>query len=80
MCFANLCLGARTIYNSVLNPDLNSTYSGGMDEIGIYNRALSASEIQAICTDENNGQPLLAPSASNGQMSSDDSGFNGGLP
>jgi len=64
----------------VLNPDLNSTYSGGMDEIGIYNRALSASEIQAICTDENNGQPLLAPSASNGQMSSDDSGFNGGLP
>jgi len=54
--------------------------SGGTGGLGIYNRVLSASEIQAICTDENNGQPLLAPSASNGQMSSDDSGFNGGLP
>ena len=78
--FANLCLGARTIYNSVSNPDPGSTFSGGMDEIGIYNRALSASEIQAICTDENNGQPLPAPSVSNGQMSSDDSSFHGGLP
>jgi hypothetical protein len=38
-------------------------FSGGLDEFGIYNRALSAAEVQAICTEENNGQPLTPPSA-----------------
>lgn len=57
--FGNLLLGARTTYGSASNPV--GTFSGGLDEFGIYNRALSASEIQAICTEENNGQPLPPP-------------------
>jgi hypothetical protein len=32
-----------------------------MDEIAIYNRALSAAEIQAVCTGQNNGEPLPPP-------------------
>jgi len=63
--FGNLLLGGRTTYGSVSNP--NTLFSGGMDEFGIYNRALSAAEIQAICTEENGGQPLPPPSASRGQ-------------
>jgi hypothetical protein len=51
-----------------------------MDEFGIYNRAISYAEIQAICTEENNGQPLSPPSASNGQTTSGDTGFHVGLP
>lgn len=42
------------------------TYAGLMDEIALYNRALSASEIQAICTEQNHGEPLALPTASNG--------------
>jgi Concanavalin A-like lectin/glucanases superfamily len=42
------------------------TYAGLMDEIALYNRALSASEIQAICTEQNHGEPLALPAASNG--------------
>jgi hypothetical protein len=57
--YANLLVGARTTFGSVENPV--SAYSGGLDEIGIYNRALSAAEIQAICTEENNGEPLPPP-------------------
>ena len=41
-------------------------FVGLMDEIAIYNRALSAEEIQAICTDQNNGQPLTLPTPSTG--------------
>jgi hypothetical protein len=41
-------------------------YSGLMDEIALYNRALSALEIQAICTEQNHGEPLALPAASNG--------------
>jgi hypothetical protein len=37
-----------------------------MDEIAIYNRALSASEIQAICTEQSNGEPLTQPAPSTG--------------
>ena len=40
---------------------LNQTYSGLLDEVAIYNRALSAAEIQEICTEDNNGEPLPAP-------------------
>lgn len=40
---------------------LNQTYNGSLDEIAIYNRALSAAEIQEICTEDNNGEPLPAP-------------------
>jgi len=40
---------------------IDNGYSGLLDEAAIYNRALSASEIQAICTDQNNGEPLPPP-------------------
>jgi hypothetical protein len=36
-------------------------FSGLMDELAVYNRALSASEISAICLDQNNGEPLPSP-------------------
>jgi Concanavalin A-like lectin/glucanases superfamily len=42
----------------------NRFFAGLMDELAIYNRALSASEIQAICMEQNNGEPLPAPPAS----------------
>jgi hypothetical protein len=32
-----------------------------LDEIAIYNRALSLSEIQTICTEDNHGEPLPPP-------------------
>ena len=44
--FTNILLGGRTTFASVANPDL--LFSGGMDEISFYSRALSASEIQMI--------------------------------
>jgi subtilisin-like proprotein convertase family protein len=47
--FTNLLFGARTTFNSVLSP--NAAFSGGMDEMSIYDRALSDSEIQAIFAD-----------------------------
>ena len=51
--FGNLLLGAKTTYNSEANP--GNAYSGGLDELGIYNRALSAAEVQGIYTEENGG-------------------------
>jgi hypothetical protein len=42
----------------------NRFFVGLMDELAIYNRALSASEIQAICTEQNNGEPLPPPPTS----------------
>lgn len=42
------------------------TFSGSMDKIALYNRALSQSEIQAVCAQENHGQPLILPTASTG--------------
>jgi hypothetical protein len=39
----------------------NRFFSGLMDEVAIYNRALSAAEIQAVCTEQNDGEPLPPP-------------------
>jgi hypothetical protein len=39
------------------------TFAGLMDEITLYNRALSGAEIQALCTAQNNGEPLPAAAA-----------------
>ena len=44
--FTNLVLGARTAFNSVANPA--NVFAGEMDEISVYNRALSANEIASI--------------------------------
>jgi Concanavalin A-like lectin/glucanases superfamily len=41
-------------------------FSGLMDDVALYNRALSATEIQGICIQENHGQPLEQPDASAG--------------
>jgi hypothetical protein len=48
----------------------NRFFAGLMDELAIYNRALSASEIQAICTEQNHGEPLptLRTFPSNGRF------------
>jgi hypothetical protein len=39
----------------------NKFFAGLLDELAIYNRALPASEIQTICTEENDGEPLPPP-------------------
>ena len=39
----------------------NRLFAGLMDELAIYNRALSASEIQAVCIEQNHGEPLPPP-------------------
>ncbi len=44
----------------------NAFFAGLLDEIAIYNRALSASEIQAVCKDDNNGE--LPPVPTPGSM------------
>jgi bla regulator protein BlaR1 len=52
------------------NWSTNRAFAGLMDEIALYNRALSASEIQAMCTDENHGEPLTSPNSSTGWFES----------
>ena len=44
--YTNLLFGASTYYNSPSSPD--NVYSGLMDEMSLYNRALSSNEIAAI--------------------------------
>ena len=46
------------------------TFAGLMDEIAIFNRALSASEIRTICTEQNHGEPLPLPAPSTGWFES----------
>lgn len=38
------------------NPDYNSFFKGIINQVALYNRALSTSEIQAICKEDNNGE------------------------
>jgi len=52
------------------NWSTDRAYAGLMDEIAIYNRALSAEEIQSICVAENHGEPLATPSPSTGWFES----------
>jgi Concanavalin A-like lectin/glucanases superfamily len=52
------------------NSTFNRLYAGLMDEIAVYNRALSASEIQAICAEQNHGEPLTLPTPSTGWFES----------
>ncbi|MGA9451422.1 MAG: LamG domain-containing protein [Verrucomicrobiia bacterium] len=52
------------------NWSTDRAFAGLMDEIAIYNRALSSSEIQAICTEENHGEPLTLPPQSSGWFES----------
>jgi len=44
----------------------NRSYVGLMDELALYNRALSATEIQTLCTEENHDEPLALPTPSSG--------------
>jgi hypothetical protein len=39
----------------------NCFFSGLLDEVAVYNRALSEAEIRAIGTEENSGEPLSPP-------------------
>jgi subtilase family serine protease len=52
--FTNLLLGGHTLYGSVSNP--SEVFSGGMDELSLYNRALSSNEIAAIYLTGNYGK------------------------
>ena len=55
------------------NPGSWSTgraFAGLMDELAIFNRALSPSEIKAICEDQNHGEPLTLPAPSTGWFES----------
>jgi hypothetical protein len=52
--FPNLLLGAKTTYNSERHP--GNLFAGCLEEFGIHDRALSATEIQAIY-DIENGNP-----------------------
>jgi len=52
--YTNLLLGARTTYNSVSSP--GARYTGLMDEVTVYNRALASNEIAAIYTAGSNGK------------------------
>jgi hypothetical protein len=45
-------------------------YAGLMDEIALYNRALSAAEIQTLCPREGQGEPLASPTPSAGWFES----------
>lgn len=42
----------------------NTFFDGLLNEVAIYNRALSTAEIRAICLEENHGEPLPPPAAS----------------
>ena len=57
--FTNLLLGARTTYFSTTSP--GNVFSGKMDELSLYNRALTASEIQTIYQAGSNGKCPLPP-------------------
>ena len=52
------------------NWSTDRAFAGVMDEIAIYNRALSGSEIQAVCTEESHGEPLALPTQSSGWFES----------
>jgi len=54
------------IVRSPGNWTTDRAYAGLMDEIAIYNRALSAEEIKSICNTENHDEPLATPAPSDG--------------
>ncbi len=51
------------LIGSQSTPGYVTPFKGMIDELSLYNRALSASEIQAICTEQNNGEPLPPPAS-----------------
>lgn len=57
--FTNLLFGGRTYYGSASSP--SDKFSGKLDEISLYNRALSSNEIAAIYQAGSNGKCPLAP-------------------
>ena len=48
----------------------NRSFAGLLDEFALYNRALSAEEIQSLCTAENHGESLTSPTPSTGWFES----------
>jgi hypothetical protein len=53
----NLYLG----YYPLSAPWGTATFTGEIDELSLYNRALSADEIKAVAVEENHGEPLPEP-------------------
>jgi hypothetical protein len=52
------------------NWSTDRSFAGMMDEIALYNRALSAAEIQTLCSQESQGEPLASPAPSTGWFES----------
>jgi len=52
------------------NWSTDRSFVGLMDELAIYKRALSPSEVQAICAEQNRGEPLTLPAPSTGWFES----------
>ena len=69
--FAPLTKGLLSSYRPGNPGDWTSNrfFSGLMDELAIYNRALTADEIKSVSTDQNGGQPLPPPPTSAPGMS-----------
>jgi choice-of-anchor C domain-containing protein len=58
--FTNFLIGARTTYGSAASP--SDIYAGAIDELSVYNRALSTSEIAAIYAAGTAGKFAQTPS------------------
>lgn len=57
--YTNLCIGGQTTYASLANPA--NPYGGAMDELSLYNRALSAKEIAGIFAAGSGGKCPAGP-------------------
>ena len=59
--FTNILIGARTTFGSIASPSIK--FAGKLDEVSVYNRALSTNEIQAICNAGSLGKCTSTPPA-----------------
>ena len=58
----------------------NRYFKGLIDEVSIFNRALSAEEIQALCKEQNNGEPMPATTEAPPRPGMFRGGDGGGMP
>ncbi len=61
--FTNFLIGARTTFGSVAAP--SDKFAGKIDELGVYNRSLSSTEIAAIFNAGSAGKQSLLPGSAN---------------
>jgi hypothetical protein len=56
-----LAIGSEDGRTTYPNNSANRYFKGAIGDVAIFNRALSPAEIQAICTAENDGEPMPPP-------------------